>query len=312
MTISPAPGGANPLPPVRAASVTADVPRQAAINMATTDEWHTYLFNRASWGAIIAGVVAALVVQLLLNLLGLGVGAASLNAANAADNPDASTFSIGAGIWWTLSGIIAFFCGGVVAGRLCGASKANTARWHGFVTWCATTLVLLYLLTNALGGIVGGTFNALGSTLSGVGRTAASTVSGVAQTADSGNLEAQVRSLINPSDTQNAQNDLIAYIRTSVSGNQQAAQGARDRAVNSLAKAANVSPDEARNRLGQVEQQYRQSVQQAKQQATQTAEVARRSAARAGIFGFIALVLGAIAAWFGGGVGTPRRELTAT
>ena len=31
------------------------------------DEWHTYLFNRASWGAIIAGVVAALVVQLLLN-----------------------------------------------------------------------------------------------------------------------------------------------------------------------------------------------------------------------------------------------------
>lgn len=43
-----------------------------------SDEWHTYLFNRASWGAIIAGVVAALVVQLLLNLLGIGVGAASL------------------------------------------------------------------------------------------------------------------------------------------------------------------------------------------------------------------------------------------
>jgi hypothetical protein len=26
------------------------------------------------------------------------------------ENPDASTFSIGAGIWWALSGIIASFC----------------------------------------------------------------------------------------------------------------------------------------------------------------------------------------------------------
>src|SRR5438105_49449 len=96
-----------------------------------SEEWHTYLFNRASWGAIIAGVVAALVVQLSLNLLGIGIGAASLDAANLAGNPDASTFSIEAGVWWAVSSIIAAFFGGVVAGRLCGAAKANTARWHG-------------------------------------------------------------------------------------------------------------------------------------------------------------------------------------
>ena len=47
---------------------------------------------------------------------------------------------------------------------------------------------------------------------------------------------------------------------------------------------------------------------QAKQQATQAAEVARKNAARAGLFGFLALVLGAAAAWFGGGIGTPRSE----
>jgi hypothetical protein len=46
----------------------------------------------------------------------------------------------------------------------------------------------------------------------------------------------------------------------------------------------------------------------AKQQATQAAEVARKGASRAGLFGFVALVLGAVAAWFGGGVGTPRPE----
>ncbi len=270
-------------------------------------EWHTYLRNHASWGAIIAGVVAALVVQLLLNLLGLGVGAASLSAANPADNPSAGAFSIGAGFWWTISGIIASFCGGVVAGRLCGAAKVNTARWHGFVSWCAATLVLFYLLSSALGGVVGGTFNALGSTLGGVGRSAASAVSGVAQHTDAGNLESQVRSLINPSDAQSVQANLVAYIRASANGDQQAAQTAREQAVNSLARVANVSPDEARNRLGQVEQQYRQTVQQAKRQAADAAEAARSSAALAGIFGFIALVLGAIAAWFGGGLGTPRQ-----
>lgn len=153
-----------------------------------SDEWHTYLFNRASWGAIVAGVVAALVIQLLLNLLGIGIGAASLSAANPVDNPDASTFSIGAGIWWTLSGIIASFCGGVVAGRLCGAAKVNTARWHGFVAWCVTTLVIFYLLTSALGGIVGGSLSALGNTLGGAARSAASAVSGAVQSADTGGL----------------------------------------------------------------------------------------------------------------------------
>jgi hypothetical protein len=269
-------------------------------------EWHAYLSNRASWGAIIAGVVTALVVQLLLNLLGIGIGAAALSAANPAENPDASTFSIGAGLWWTLSGIIASFCGGVVAGRLCGVTKVSTARWHGFVAWCVTTLVIFYLLTSALGGVVGGSLSALGNTLGGVTRSAASAVSGAARNADTGGLEAQVRSLVNPSDTQSVQNSLLTYIRASATGDQQAANAARDQAVNGLARVANISPDEARSRLNQVEQQYRQTMDQAKQQATRAAEVSRQTTSRAGFFGFIALVLGAIAAWYGGGIETPH------
>src|SRR3712207_5959665 len=163
--------------------------------------------------------------------------------------PDAGAFSIGAGIWWTLSGIIASFCGGVVAGRLCGAAKATTARWHGFVAWCATTLVIFYLLASALGGIVGGTFSALGGTLGGVGRTVASAATGIAQNTDAGGLEARVRGLVNPSDTQSVQDSVVAYIRASVSGDQRAASEARDRAVDGLARVANVSPEEARTRL---------------------------------------------------------------
>jgi hypothetical protein len=272
------------------------------------DDGRTRLRNRASWGAILAGIAAALVIQLLLNMLGVAFGALSLDATNAADNPSASGFSMTAGIWWTVSGILASFVGGVTAGRLCGTSDDNTARWHGFVAWAATTLLVFYLLTSALGGIIGGAFNALGSTVSAAGRGAASAVSGAAQLTDGDALKAQAQRLVNPNDAQSAQNDVVAYIRASVSGDKAAADAARDRAVDSVSKAANISPDEARTRLQQAEQQARQVADQAKQKAQQAAEAARKTVATAGIVSFVALVLGALAAWFGGGIGAPRNE----
>ena len=234
----------------------------------TGDDSRTFLRNRFSWGAIFAGVVTALVIQILLNVLGLGIGASSLDASNLGDNPSASGFSTTAGIWWTVSGLIASFAGGIAAGRLCGTSDDNTARWHGFVSWCAATLVVFYLLTSAVGGIIGGTFSALGSTIGAVGRGAASAVSGVAENTNGDALQAQVRRMVNPNDAQSAQDNVLTYMRASVEGDQQAADAARDRAVESLARTANISPDEARTRLQQAADQAKQAAQTAKQGAT--------------------------------------------
>jgi len=283
----------------------------APVEAIVPDDNRTHVRNRAAWGAIFAGLVAALMMQLLLNILGVGIGASSLDAANTSDNPTASGFSTTAGIWLLLSGIVASFIGGVVAGRLCGTSDTNTARWHGFVTWCATTLVIFYLLTSAIGGILGGAFSAFGSTIGAVGKGAASAASGIAQSADGDVLKSQVQRLVSPNDAQSAQDNIVSYIRASVSGDQAAATAARDRAVDSLAKTANISPDDARARLQQAEQQARQAADQAKQKAQQAAEATRKGLASAGIFGFVALALGAIAAWFGGGVGAPRNEARA-
>jgi hypothetical protein len=273
------------------------------------------LLNRVSWGAILAGVAAALVVQVVLNVLGIGVGAASLDAPGAGDNPSAGGFALGATIWWVASGVIGAFAGGVVAGRLCGAGSRSTASWHGFVAWCVSTLVVIYLLTSAVGGLLGGTVGALGGALGGLGRAAATTVSSVAQGAgqaaggaNGDALQAQVRRLVNPNDAQGVESDIASYIRASVNGNAQAAAAARDQAVNDLARVANVSQDEARTRIQQAQQQYQQAVSQAKQAAAQAAESAREGAAQAGLYGFGALVLGAIAGWIGGAVGAPRRE----
>ena len=273
------------------------------------DDSRTYLRNRVSWGAIFAGAVTALVMQVLFNMLGVGIGASSLDAMNTVDNPTAATFSTTAGIWWTVSGLTASLLGGALAGRLAGSADSSTALWHGFTSWCVATLVMAYLVTSAAGGIVGGTASALGSTLGALGRGAASAVSGAAQATDGDALQAQVRALINPNDAQNAQQNVTTYIRASIAGNTQEADAARERAINSIAQAANVSPEEARTRLQQAEQQARQAAETVKQKAQQAAEVARKSVATAGIYGFIALACGALAAMFGGWLGTPRNQV---
>lgn len=272
------------------------------------DSRDIHLRHRVSWGAILAGVATALVVQMLLNLLGVGIGASSLDATTASDNPSASGFSLSAGLWWTVSGIIASLLGGMIAGRLAGASTPGTARWHGFVSWCATTLIVFYLLTSAVGGLLGGTLSALGGTLSAAGKGAASAVSGVAGVTDGDALAEQAKRLVNPNDAQNAKADVMSYIRASIAGNQAAADAARDRAVNSVAKAANISPDEARTKLQEAAQQAKQAAETAKQKAQEAAEAARKGIATAGLYGFVALVLGGLAAFVGGGLAAPRRE----
>ncbi len=286
------------------------------------DDRRTLLRNRVSWGAIFAGVATALAVELLLYMLGVGVGASSFSVINTAGNPSVGGFSIDASIWWVVSGIIASFVGGVVSGRLCGAGSRSTAAWHGFVTWAATTLAVAYLLATVAGGLLGGTFSALGATLSGVGKAAASSVSGAVSGAASGAasggaqnananrdlLQAQVRRLVNPNDAQSVEGDIASYIRATVSGNQQAATAAHDQAVNDLSRVANISQDEAKTRIQQAAQQYQQTLDQAKQDAVKAGQAARSGVAQAGIYGFVALVIGAIAAWIGGAIGAPRRE----
>jgi hypothetical protein len=73
------------------------------------------MINQISWGAVLAGVVVALVTQIVLNMLGIGIGAATLNPV-AGDSPSATSFSIGAAIWFALSGILAALAGGYPLG----------------------------------------------------------------------------------------------------------------------------------------------------------------------------------------------------
>ncbi len=282
-----------------------DAPHMSPVTPA--EDARTVLINEISWGAVFAGIVLSLIAQLLLNMLGVGIGMATLDPA-AGDNPAASTFSITAAVWWTVSGIIAALLGGFAAGRLSGRPKESTTGWHGLIAWAGTTLVIVYLLTTTVGSLVGGIFNTLGGTLSGLTRTAAQTAApAIAGGADPfGAIERQVRQATGGSDPAALRDAAIAAVRGAMTADPSQQQQAREEAAQALARAQNIPIEQARTQVAQYEQQYRQATQQAAQAASTAATVASTAALAA----FLALLLGSLAGYLGGRWGAVDPTIT--
>ncbi|MBY3314447.1 PhnA-like protein [Rhizobium laguerreae] len=265
-------------------------------------------FNKISWGAVLAGVAVALVVQLLLNLLGAGIGAAVIDPASD-DNPSATTLSVSTAIWFVVSGVVASFIGGYVSSRLSGRPARSTGALHGVTSWAVTTLIVVYLLTSSVGVLVGGVFNGLGGIVSSAGSTvatAATTAAPALATATDpmAGIEQNIRDLSGGNDPAALRDAAVASMRAALTGDQAKAEEARNRAADALAKAQNIPVEQAKQQVTQYEQQYKEAVAQAKQQATEAAQAAATAFSAGAILAFIALAVGAIAAWIGGAVGT--------
>jgi len=282
------------------------------------EDVRTIMINQVSLGAVFAGVVVALVTQLILNMLGIGIGAATLSPVTG-ESPTASSFSIGAGIWWMVAGILAALAGGYTAGRLAGQPKESTAAWHGLTSWALTTPLIFYLLTSTVGSILGGAYSTMVSALGSVASTVGSTAQTAAQVAAPNlsrvadpfsSIEQRLRSA-SGNDPAALRDAAIAAMRALVTGDEQQAQDARERAAQAIARAENIPVEEARTQVQQYEQQYRQAVDQAKQQARQAADTAAKTVSRGALFGAISLILGAVAGWFGGRMGAVDPTLTA-
>ena len=278
------------------------------------EDIRTIAINDVNWGAILAGVAAGLILQLLLNMLGLGFGLATLDPGTG-DNPSAAGFGVGAAVWWVLSGIFASFTGGWIAGRLAGKPKESTAGIHGVISWAVTALIVIYMLTSAVSGIVGGALGALGSAAGGIARTAGGAVS-VAAPAAAVNPQAS-------SAVSNAANDVannpkvqeigeaaIAGAQAAVSNDPAVDARAREEAAQAIATSQNIPIEQARARVGQLEQQAGTQGSQAKQTATKAAGATTDALSSAALLAAIALLLGAVAAFFGGRAGAPNPTMT--
>jgi hypothetical protein len=115
---------------------------------------------RLSWGAIFAGLVVAMVLQLVLALLGVGIGLAWWDQGD-----PLQTLGIGAGIWAAVSTIIALFAGGATAGRLAGILTPGDGAIHGVLVWGLATITTIFFATSGVSMLVGGTFSAAQSPL---------------------------------------------------------------------------------------------------------------------------------------------------
>lgn len=127
--------------------------------------------SRVKWSAVLAGLVVGLSVQLTLTLLGLAIGAWSVDL-----RESGSGVPIRTGIWTAVSMLVAAFIGGYVTTSLSGSILRREGIMHGAVVWGVTWLVFAWLTTTAMAYMLGGLFSAFGAGLQAIG-------SGVGQTA---------------------------------------------------------------------------------------------------------------------------------
>lgn len=148
------------------------------------------------WGAVFAGLTVGIAIQITLTLLGLAIGAWSVDLH---ESQPAQGIPLGTGIWTGISMLMSAFIGSYVTARLSGSALRADGMYHGAVVWGVTWLVFTWLATTAMATMVGGLFSAFGSGLQGLGQAAGQSVSAavskVAEKVDVNNLNVSTEGL---------------------------------------------------------------------------------------------------------------------
>jgi len=253
------------------------------------------LFKRISWGAIFAGLIIALVTQLTLTLLGAAIGLASIDPQSG--QAEAKTLAIGSAIWLVVSGLISMYVGGCVAGRLCGAATKSDGLLHGFVTWGTATLVAALLVTTAIGNLFGGAIGLVTKSFAMAGPQAtgsAPMLSGVIK----GSAPAEVQEAANLSAKDPELGAALA--RMFSHGGASAPQAERDAVAQALVSRHGMTQEQAVSTVERWNQQYAQVRTEAEQRGRELGHDAAQGGAKAALWGFIALILGAAVSSWGG------------
>ncbi len=107
---------------------------------------------RVVWGAVLAGGVIVIAIELALGLLGAGIG---LSLTNPARDPEhVKALGISAVIWWFSSSLVAIYIGSWVAGHF----ARNHGGFHGLLVWALKAVLMFVFLATSVGVISGGVF----------------------------------------------------------------------------------------------------------------------------------------------------------
>jgi hypothetical protein len=273
---------------------------------------------RISWGAVLAGAVVAVTVGALLNVLGLAIGATSMEPAQPGASPSATLLGMAGGIWLLVANLIGLAMGGWVAARLSGTSDGTDGVLHGLSVWAVSFLLSAVLLGNIVAGAANtasrGAASVLGGAAEGVTQGAGQAVQALGTAAGVPDrdallerLQGSLRSGGNPAalSPDQRQAEMARILGAAVrQGEFEAAQ--RERLVDLAAAEFGMSPEQAEQRIAQLEAEARDLAQQAATQAREAAAAAAEAAAIGAYWIFAAMALGAVAAVLGGRLGTRR------
>lgn len=307
--------------------------------------------RRVSWSAILAGVFLAVAFQLLLSLLGAGLGLSTVDPLDGA-SPQASTLGTGAVIWWAVSSAIALFIAGAVSSHLAGSTRRSDATLQGLLTWAVAAIFTAYLLTSAVGAVLRGVGGAA-STAASVTASGAAAVAGPAtgmireELQERGisleSIRSEAMEILRQTGKPGLRPEAIgekaagavdgaasaatrgneagfdeALRRLLEAGQDTARQVDRDAVVNVLMQRGDLSREQAEQRVDNWLQTYREAQaklaeQKAKaaQAAREAADAAARATSVASLGAVIVLLVGAIAAALGGLVGRQRHAVVA-
>ncbi|KQM63145.1 MULTISPECIES: hypothetical protein [unclassified Sphingomonas] len=280
--------------------------------------------TRLSWGSVFAGVVIAVAVQLVLGILGAGIGLTMVDPVEGT-TPGAAGFGIGAGIYWLVTTIVALGAGGYAAARVAGVHERFDALVHGLVVWGVTLILTLYLLTSAVGGIIGGAFRTVGAVAGTAGSAvgAAASVAPAAASAagvDAGDVQDAARDVRSeaaaylsdaPNDPaqmtpEQAQAEIAKQLPALARGGAEGQQ-AESRIVDVVAAQRKISRAEAQAQVTRAKQQFVQTRNDAVATAKSATDTAAGAAAGTSFVLVLALLVGAAAAGFGATAATRRR-----
>jgi hypothetical protein len=282
-----------------------------------------------SWGAVFAGMVTAIALQLALAQLCVSLGLAMYSPFDPAE--PTGTIAMTTVAAWVACALVGLFLGGWVAGRLAHFQSQTIAALHGALVWATGAVVAggTVALTAAL--LAGGTArlagDALQATASGAGALGSSVVSAVAPNWDSvrdqvkdasrkvadaakeGNLETRFAD-------QSRLMDLLG--RFFVTDRAQRPSGAeKDELATLVAGQLGIGKEAAVKTLDQWERswdaavaKFNQAQETAKEKAKEAAATAKKYTASAAGMSFGLMVVALIAAMIGGIFGSVcfRRE----
>ncbi|MCQ4165531.1 hypothetical protein [Tahibacter harae] len=288
--------------------------------------------SAVSWGAVLAGAAGAASLSLVLAFLGVGLGMSSISPW-AGSGASAEALGVGSILWITLTQIAAAAVGGYLAGRL-------RTRWrsthgdevffrdtaHGFLAWSVATLATAALFVSAIGGIAGAGLKAGGAALGGAAGAMGGAATAMAADATNGTDPTRdylLDTLFRPGAAAPAAVPMDGSTAAAPDSGAMRRNGEAARIFANAARNGALSAEDTRH-LGQLiaertglsaaegEQRVRDAYaawEKTKASAKEAADKARKAAAYAALWLFIALLGGAFFASYFATWGGRRRDV---